>query len=290
MINNVLIIPSEIKDPKLKCAVQIAKKLSSLGKNILLSKQFVEQFDDIIGVKALEDNELFKNAELAVIIGGDGTIIHAARRAALFGVPIIGVNLGRLGYLAELELDEINMLEDVLNGKFITEKRMMLSFEITKKDASVISASPALNDIVFTNHGNTNRVVDLKVYAENYGMLAGYFRGDGVIVSTPTGSTAYALAAGGPVIDPTLDCFNIVPICTHTLMAKPMLFSAENTLKLVNCGRVTVNVSADGSDEYTILPDEYVTVRRSEFSAEFARIKNNSFYEILRNKMRTDTY
>lgn len=289
MINNVVVIPNEIKDPNLVCAAEIIKKIISFGKNVYVPWGFEKSFVWAGEVKTLSEDELFGKAELAVVIGGDGSVIHTARKAALYGVPIIGINLGRLGYLAELELDETDLLEDVLDGKFTTEKRMMLSFDIVKKDGSVIKAMPALNDIVFTNHGNTNRVVDLKVYAENYGMLAGAYRGNGVIVSTPTGSTAYALAAGGPVVDPSLACFNIVPICTHTLMARPMLFSAENVLKLVNCGRVTVNVSADGSDEYIIEPDEYVTVKKSEYTALFARIKNNSFYETLRNKMRVDS-
>ncbi len=290
MINNVIIIASEIKDPEFVCAHKIAQKILSLGKTVFVPKPLGEKFKKFPSIVALCEDELFVKGELAVIIGGDGSLIHSARKAVLHNLPIIGVNLGRLGYLCELELNETDLLSDVLNGSFFVEKRMMLALEISKKDGSVTKASPALNDIVFTSYGNTNRVIDLNVYAENYKMLAGSYRGDGVIVSTPTGSTAYALAAGGPVIDPALDCFNIVPICTHMLMAKPMLFSANNTLKLVNTGRFTVNVSADGSDEYTIEPGEYVTVKKSEYEAKFARIKNNSFYEILRKKMRTDSF
>lgn len=288
MISNVVIVPNEIKDPGLICAAATVKKVLELGKNVYIPKAFAEYFDkNAVGL--FPKYSFPDNADIAIVIGGDGSVIHTAREAALKGVPIIGINLGRLGYLAELEADETDLLEKVLSGEYFIEERMMLSFEIVKKDGSIIKAPPALNDIVFTNHGNTNRVVELKVYAENYGTLAGAYRGDGVIVSTPTGSTAYALAAGGPVVDPALDCFNIVPICTHTLMARPMLFSAANTIRLVNSGRITVNVSADGSDEYTIEPDEYVSVKRSEHTAKFARIKNNSFYEILRNKMRTDS-
>lgn len=288
MISSVVIVPNEIKDPGLICAAATVKKVLALGKSVYIPEAFKEYFDKE-AVKFLSEDAFPDDADIAIVIGGDGSVIHTARKAALKEVPIIGINLGRLGYLAELEPDETDLLERVLDGEYFIEERMMLSFEIVKKDGSVIKAPPALNDIVFTNHGNTNRVVELKVYAENYGTLAGAYRGDGVIVSTPTGSTAYALAAGGPVVDPALDCFNIVPICTHTLMARPMLFSASNTIRLVNSGRITVNVSADGSDEYTIEPDEYVSVKRSDYTAKFARIKNNSFYEILRNKMRTDS-
>jgi NAD+ kinase len=172
------------------------------------------------------------------------------------------------------------LIDRVLAGEYTVEKRMML--DVSFKEGS----GRALNDLVVSRTG-TAGVVEIEVYCND--RIVGNYRCDGMIVATPTGSTAYALAAGGPVVDPALDCFNIVPICTHTLMARPMLFSAANTIRLVNSGRITVNVSADGSDEYTIDPDEYVSVKRSEHTAKFARIKNNSFYELLRNKMRTDS-
>ena len=284
-MKKIALMPNEHKDKGLLCAREVAKKILSLDKSILVPCEYAEYFSDIPEVILMSECELFENAELAVVTGGDGSIIHTARMAALSSVPIIGVNLGRLGYLAELELDETDMLAEVFEGRYSLEKRMMLEYEIVKKDGSTEIGDPALNDIVLTSRGNTNRVVDIEIYADEHKNPVGAFRGDGVIASTPTGSTAYSLAAGGPVVDPALECINIVPICTHSLMARPMLFSAGTVLKLVNAGRVVINVSADGSDEYKIEPGEYVRIKRSEYTAHFVRIRNSSFYEVLRNKM-----
>lgn len=284
-MNNIVLMPNEQKDEGLSCAREVAKKMRLFGKKVCVPSEFSKYFSDMEDVLAMPEENLFDTADLAVVTGGDGSVIHTARKAALRGIPIIGINLGRLGYLTELELDELDRFEDVFEGRYTNEKRMMLCYEIAKKDGTVQSGDPALNDIVLTSLGNTNRVVDIEIYAEEHGAFAGAFRGDGVIASTPTGSTAYALAAGGPIVDPELDCINVVPICTHSLMARPMLFSADTTLRLVNAGRVVINVSADGSDEYSIEPGEYVRVKKSKYAAHFARVRNSSFYEVLRNKM-----
>ena len=283
-MNNIALIPNENKDKELACAKRVAEKILSLGKRLLVPLEYAHYFETGAGITPLDTAELYKNAELVIVTGGDGSIIHTARRAALYNIPIVGINLGRLGYLAELELDETDLLEDIINGNYTLEKRMMLDYKIVKNDG-VISGDPALNDIVLTSRGNTNRVVDIDIFEEKYGTHVGAFRGDGVIVSTPTGSTAYSLAAGGPVVDPMLECINVVPICTHSLMARPMLFSYETELKLVNAGRVEINVSADGSEEYGIKPDEYVSIKKSEHTALFVRVRKSSFYEVLKKKM-----
>ena len=283
-MNNIALIPNENKDKELACAKRVAEKILSFGKRLLVPLEYAHYFETGAGITPLDTAELYKNAELVIVTGGDGSIIHTARRAALYNIPIVGINLGRLGYLAELELDETDLLEDIINGNYTLEKRMMLDYKIVKNDG-VISGDPALNDIVLTSRGNTNRVVDIDIFEEKYGTHVGAFRGDGVIASTPTGSTAYSLAAGGAVVDPMLECINVVPICTHSLMARPMLFSHETELKLVNAGRVEINVSADGSEEYGIKPGEYVSIKKSEHTAHFVRVRKSSFYEVLKKKM-----
>ena len=283
-MNNIALIPNESKDRELVCAKSVAEKITSLGKNVLVPLEYAHYFERVANIILLDEAELYKNAELAIVTGGDGSIIHTARHAALYNIPLLGINLGRLGYLAELELDETDLLEDILGGSYTLEKRMMLDYKIVKNDG-VISGDPAINDIVLTSRGNTNRVVDVDIFEEKYGTHVGAFRGDGVIASTPTGSTAYSLAAGGAVVDPMLECINVVPICTHSLMARPMLFSPDTELKLVNAGRASINVSADGSDEYGIEPGEYVSIKESEHTALFVRVRKSSFYEVLKKKM-----
>lgn len=284
-MDNILIIPNLFKDKDLYCAKKIAGLIQNTGKRVCVPTEYKEYFSDMLDVVFDVEDKLFEIADLAISAGGDGSIIHTARKAALREIPIVGVNLGRLGYLAELECDESDKLVNIINGQYTTKKRMMLSFEIVKSDKSVQSASPALNDVVLTSVGNTNRVVDIEVYAGKDEMFAGFFKGNGIIVSTPTGSTAYALAAGGPIVDPQLECLDVVPICTHSLTARPMLFSGETELKLVNAGRVTINVSADGSDEYVLEPGEYVRIKKSEHTAHFVKVGGSSFYEVLHRKM-----
>lgn len=284
-MNDIALVPNRYKDTELICARNVAKKTTELGKRVFVASEHYPHFSDIDGVVSADEHELFEKAELAVVIGGDGSIIHTARRTALKNIPLLGINLGRLGYLAELEYDELDMLGAVYDGRYTLERRMMLSYEVVKKDGERVTGDPALNDIVLTSLGNTNRVVDIEIFEEGHDAFAGAFRGDGVIASTPTGSTAYALAAGGPIIEPSLDCIGIVPICTHSLMARPMLFSPTSTLRLVNAGRATINASADGSDEYKLEPGEYVRVSKSEYAALFVRVRNSFFYEVLHSKM-----
>lgn len=284
-MNNIALVPNKYKDPEFICARMVAKKTIELDRRVFVESEHYPYFSDIDGVVSTDEQELFERVELAVVTGGDGSIIHTARRAALKQIPLLGINLGRLGYLAELEQDELHMLKDVFEGRYTLESRMMLSYEVVKNDSERMTGTPALNDIVLTSLGNTNRVVDIEIFEEEHDAFAGAFRGDGVIASTPTGSTAYALAAGGPIIEPSLDCIGIVPICTHSLMARPMLFSPNSALRLVNAGRATINVSADGSDEYKLEPGEYVRVSKSEYTALFVRVRNSFFYEVLHSKM-----
>ena len=285
MIDNVLIIPNVFKDKELFCSKKIAELIKKAGKKVCIPTEYKDYFSDMTDALFDVEDKLFEIADLAISAGGDGSIIHTARKAALRDIPIVGVNLGRLGYLAELECDESDKIVNIINGQYTTKKRMMLSYEIVKNDNSVQSGAPALNDVVLTSVGNTNRVVDIEIYAGKDEMFAGFFKGNGIIVSTPTGSTAYALAAGGPIVDPQLDCLDVVPICTHSLTARPMLFSGETELKLVNAGRMTINVSADGCDEYVLMPGEYVRIKKSKYTASFVKIGGSSFYEVLHSKM-----
>ena len=274
----ITIIPNRIKSQTDPLAQTIAARLTAAGAT----------------VRMVEDPALPSQQELAaflagsdavIAIGGDGTILRCARRAAISGVPVTGINLGRLGYLAELEPSELELLCAVLDGKGKREKRMMLSCEIHKLDKSVISASHSLNDIVLTSTGNTTRLIDIELSLADSDSLAVCYRGDGVVVSTPTGSTAYSLAAGGPIVDPSLEGISIVPICPHSLTSRPMMFSSDKRLKLINNGRENANVSADGCEEYILEPGEYIICTSSEYSSVFERIHESTFYEQLKKKM-----
>lgn len=280
----VTVFPNRDKDKGLSCTRRAIDILKNYGAEIRLPAEFERELADT-GVTFAPDESLYEGANLAVAIGGDGTILRCARRAAISGVSVIGINLGRLGYLAELEPNELELIVDVLDGKAEKEMRMMLSCDIYKKDGSVIRASHSLNDIVLTSTGNTTRLIDVELSLSGSDSLAVRFRGDGVVVSTPTGSTAYSLAAGGPIVDPSLKGISIVPICPHSLTSRPMIFSSDKKLKLINSGRENVNVSADGCEEYILEPGEYIICTSSEYSSVFERLHESTFYEQLKKKM-----
>lgn len=280
----VTVFPNSDKDKGLACTKRAVSILKQHGAQARLPEKFKSELGGE-GVIFANDAELFVGAQLALAIGGDGTILRCARRAALQDVPVIGVNLGRLGYLAELEPTELELLASVLDGKGKIERRMMLSCEIHKKDGSIISASHSLNDIVLTSTGNTTRLIDIELGLTDSDSLAVHFRGDGVVVSTPTGSTAYSLAAGGPIVDPSLKGISVVPICPHSLTSRPMIFSSDKSLKLFNNGRENANVSADGCEEYILEPGEYIVCTSSKYSSVFLRLHESTFYEQLKKKM-----
>ncbi len=283
-MKTVTVFPNRDKDRGLTCTRRAINILKEYGADVRLPEEFKDELDSA-GVSFVTSDSMYVGADLAVAIGGDGTILRCARRAAISEVPVVGVNLGRLGYLAELEPSELELLCDVLDGKGKREKRMMLSCEIYKRDGGVINASHSLNDIVLTSTGNTTRLIDIELSLADSDSLAVRYRGDGVVVSTPTGSTAYSLAAGGPIVDPSLEGISIVPICPHSLTSRPMMFSSDKRLKLLNNGRENANVSADGCEEYIIEPGEYIVCTSSEYSSVFERLHESTFYEQLKKKM-----
>ena len=222
--------------------------------------------------------------DLAIVIGGDGTMLRVSRLLAPVGTPVVGVNRGRLGFLTEISAT--TMLEDVdrvLNGEFFIQNRTMLACEISKKN-TIIDHASALNDIVI-GRGRIGRLIEFEIKID--GKLVTRTRGDGLIVSTPTGSTAYALAADGPIIDPALDVISLVPICPHTLSHRPLVINGNSNIEiqLINPGDTEVIVSVDGYTEYTIKNDEYIRIKRSDTSVKLVHLTHYSYYEALRSKL-----
>lgn len=222
----------------------------------------------------------YGKAELYVVVGGDGSILRVAREAAELNIPILGVNLGHLGYMAELEATELELLARLFDGNYTVERRSMLKIELSGgRDASY-----ALNDAVISN-GAVSRMVDLELYCGE--SFVGHYRADGLICATPTGSTAYSLSAGGPVIDPSLDCIAVTPVSPHSLRARPMIFAPNCSLTVKDRRRAgdELYLTVDGEENYRIGEDESVTVTRAEIYASLIKIKRDGFFETLNNKM-----
>lgn len=234
-----------------------------------------------VAVSVLE-KELPK-ADLLICFGGDGTILHAARDATLHDVPILGVNMGSVGFMAELERSELQMLTALAKGKFTTEARMMIDVKVFRGD-KLISQDLALNDAVVSK-GSMARVAELEVLADNVQVTA--VHGDGVIISTPTGSTAYSMSAGGPIVEPTSSSLIITPVCAHQLAARAMVLAPERTItvRLPRANRKYLYLSVDGGKAVRLAGGDRVEINRSTRSTKLVKLTNRSFYHLISHKL-----
>ena len=235
--------------------------------------------DAVRDVVFLPECEMTRTIDVMIVLGGDGTLLKAARRCSPAGIPLLGINLGRVGYMAELEINELHMLGRLIDGKYNVESRMMLDAAIPGK-----SGMFALNDAVLGAE-SVFRMVDIELCCD--GKIVNHYRCDGLIVSTPTGSTAYSLSAGGPVIDPCMDAIAVTPVCAHSLSAAPIVFSASSVLEVRNLSKRSPEMclSLDGSEMFRVGYGESVRITKSPLSCGFGRLKDGGFYEVLRRKM-----
>lgn len=229
-------------------------------------------------------DELYKIADVIITIGGDGTIIRFAKRAARDGKPVLGINAGRVGYLANIEQNEYNLLSKLQTGEYTIEERMMLNI-IVKENGNIIGEYEALNDAVISS-GYLSRIIDVTASVDGGDVIT--YHADGLIAATPTGSTAYSMSAGGPVIDPSMKCVCLTPICSHSLAAKPILISADKEIKLkaFSKKRTEIYLSVDGRKVTNVKPYTEIYVSQSKNAVKLVRINDRSFYKTLSLKFR----
>ena len=222
------------------------------------------------------------DCDVVIPVGGDGTIIHAARQAAEKGKPVLGINVGRLGYVAGLEVDELDRLRDLVQGNYSIENRMMLTISLVREGKRVFYR--ALNDIVIAR-GSLSRILDFSVSLNGNNICS--YRADGLIFSTPTGSTAYSLAAGGPVIDPSMQCILLTPICPHALFTRTVVFNPDASLSVHARPNTDSEIflTVDGENSVQIQPGEMMSVRRSSLSVGLIQLKKRDFYEVVTEKL-----
>jgi NAD+ kinase len=227
---------------------------------------------------------LYTEANILIVLGGDGTILEAARRAAQRGTPILGINMGRLGYMAELEMSELSHLHRLFTGEYELEKRSMLRVELHAQSGELRSFCYALNDAVISN-GSVSRIIDLEL--SESGIPVTTYRADGLIIATPTGSTAYSMSAGGAIVDPHVECFCVTPICPHSFIARPLVFSDKSTLEIKNvCVREKMlYLTVDGKMNFELYRNQVVKITKSSMETNLIRLKPCGFYKKLRQKM-----
>ena len=229
------------------------------------------------------DREL-PNAELVICFGGDGTILHMAKAATRRGVPLLGVNIGTMGFMAELESTELEKLRLLAEGKYEIDSRMMLDVTVTR-EREIIFHDICLNDAVITK-GAVARIVHLAVKCD--GVQAMECGGDGVIISTPTGSTAYSLSAGGPIVEPEAESIIITPICSHDVASRCIVASGERviTIGMTNSSRRNAYLSVDGGKTLRLNMGDVVTVKKSKLETRLVRLNDRSFYDVVNLKFR----
>ncbi len=213
-------------------------------------------------------------ADAIAVLGGDGTVMRAAHLATKHDIPIIGINLGRIGYMAELEKDDIPLISAFFNGNYTEDERMTLSVAVGDREYT------ALNDAVI--HAKSTHMTEITLYCN--GDRVNSLRGDGLIFASPTGSTAYSMSAGGPVIDPSLDCICVTPICPQSLSVRPMIFSAKNVLGAV-AAESDCTITVDGGEPERLGISDAITVKKSDRPLKMIKLKHDGFYGILRKKM-----
>ena len=273
---------------KANAAMRVAEQLLSYGAQVLIPSVNKDRIFRMHKSRKeytyLPVEEVYASADCIVTLGGDGSILDAARRAAPLGKPLLGINMGHLGYMTELEITELDLLEAVVNGECEIDERAMLSVSVHTEKGGQKGESFALNDAVITN-GSVARIVDIELY-EGGEKVSGY-RADGLIIATPTGSTAYSMSAGGPVIDPHLSCLVVTPVCPHSLTTRPLLFRDDATLEIKNtCQREKMlYLTIDGRINFEIYRGDTVRVTRSPMTTRLIRIRKGGFYNRLQQKM-----
>lgn len=277
----ICIVANREKDKGLEISHNILKLFEEKGIYCEISEQAVENGTIHTDIDASKDFDII------ITIGGDGTLIQAARDARDFDIPLIGVNKGTLGYLTEINIENISdMVEQISTGIFYKENRMMLSGSL-ERNGEVIFSNFSLNDIVMYKNGYSN-MISMDVYVDD--QLLTNYEADGLIVATPTGSTAYNLSAGGPLIVPSASMMVLTPICAHILNSRSVVIPAESTMKIV-VKKHRENISSDyalvfdGAQKTEIFPGDVITITRDVKDTTLIRMSRTSFYKVLQKKL-----
>jgi len=280
-LSRIGIIPNLSKDSDLQLTKSLTSWLIENKQEVLLNSGIALRIGrpDI----GLKNEDIYTNSDFIIVLGGDGTLLNIARQSAYYNVPLFGINLGHLGFLTEVEAEEMfPALEKLVAGDYEIEKRMMLEATV-ETDNIQMEKMIALNDIGITK-GPFSRIIRMGIYInDDYVDL---YSADGVVISSPTGSTAYSLSAGGPIVSPDVKVMIITPICPHILHSRPIVVSHEDVVKVEVCqNNNEVMLTVDGQQGYKLKAGDIVTVRQAQCYTSLVKLKDRSFYQVLRKKI-----
>jgi len=281
VIKKIGIIANIEKEKSAECALLLRDWALKQGIEVFLEEGIAGKIGEDSG---LDRRQLASRVDLLVVMGGDGTILRTVRFVSDYNIPIVGINLGEFGYLTEVNLNEMySALELICRGDYQTEKRMMLDITISLGEETVRQQS-ILNDVVITR-GNLSRILDLETAVNDRYLTT--FRADGIIISTPTGSTAYSLSAGGPIVFPEQDSFIINPICPHTLTNRPIIIPDNVVIRVILWTKEQgATLTLDGQVSYTMKSGDSMIVKKSKYVTNLVSSPHRDYMEILRTKLK----
>ena len=285
-MKHVILTPNPYRDKNFQTVRQAAKILKDAGMepNICLPFEVDRSFELPSDIRFHRLDREIQHTELVICFGGDGTILHMAKTATRKNVPILGVNIGTMGFMAELESSEMDQLARLAKDDYTLDKRMMLDV-VVQRDRDIIFHDIGLNDVVITK-GAVARITHLAVKCD--GAEAMQCSGDGIIVATPTGSTAYSLSAGGPIVEPEANNILITPICAHDVMSRCMVASDRRTItvELIQNARRNAFLSVDGGKAMRLNMGDVTTIKKSNLETKLVRLKDRSFYDVVNKKFK----
>ncbi len=281
----IAVIPNLTREKAKEVTLNICVELEKNHIDYHFSEELRDEFPEFADSFFMSPTEYVKSADMVISVGGDGSMLRAAKLAAAENKNILGVNAGRLAYLCGLDADETGLLSCLKNGRYTLQRRMMLEVNVIK-NGEIIYSDVCLNDAVFSRGANL-RLADLNV--KTGGRDIADYLADGAIFATPTGSTAYSMSAGGPIVEPTLEAVLLTPVCPHSIAVRPYVFSGnaefEVSVKALSGTADNVLLSCDGSEGIIIDKDCVVKIRKSDISATFAAIKTDNFIDVLNKKL-----
>ncbi len=280
----IVMTPNPYRDKQFRVAEQAKNILEQEGVTVRMCLPFeVDRNYELPQHLHFSDlRKELRDAQMLICFGGDGTILHASKFATAHRIPVLSVNIGTMGFIAELESGELELLRKIPKGDYTLEPRSMLDVKVTN-GTQTLYRETALNDVVITK-GAIARVIQIGVSCD--GVDATAFSGDGIIVCTATGSTAYSMSAGGPIMEPSAKNMLITPICAHAMLAKSIVVGPKRviTIRTGKIGRHNAFLSADGGRAFRLSPGDVTTVTSSEQITQLVRLKDTSFFDILNHK------
>jgi len=275
------IIPNINKDKDLNVTRSILLWFANKDAELMLESDIAEKLE--YKNSGFSREKIYSSSDVVIVLGGDGTLLNIARQSARYDVPLFGINLGHLGFLAEAEISDMYLsLDKIMEGDYNIEKRMMLE-ALVEDDENNGKEFLALNDFSVTK-GMTSRMITISTYIND--SFFELYSADGVVISSPTGSTAYSLSAGGPIVSPELKVLIITPICPHTIHNRSIVVSEKDEVKIViGDENPEVMLSVDGQDSYRLNSGKVVRIRSSSFVTNLVKLKQRSFFDVLRRKI-----